>query len=99
MRDLAAIVISNRLAARVRELRKAAGISQAVLATRMKTHRPLICRAELGTHELTISWVCRTARALGVKPSEILCVLDEPFPEPESEPTSDLANKEGGLDW
>lgn len=65
------------LARRIRELRKAVGMTQAELARRTNIRRPNIARLEAGRHMITLDVVMRVARALPCKPSTILGVLDE----------------------
>lgn len=72
---------AERIGARVRALREAAGLTQGELARRTGIHRPNIARIESGRHMPSLDTVVRIARALDVQPSAILSVLDEPTSE------------------
>ena len=71
--------ISLRVGERLRALRVAAGLTQQQVAERTSKHRPLVCRLEKGVHQQRLDQILAFARAVGVKPSEILMVLDEPI--------------------
>lgn len=64
------------LAARIRELRLEAELTQEEIADRVGTHRPLVSRMERGTHCPGLEQIWRYAAALEVEPALILCVLD-----------------------
>ena len=57
-------VLAAALGSRVRALRLAAGLSQAALAQRALTHRPVVGRIERGTHVPDLETMHRLARAL-----------------------------------
>lgn len=63
------------LGARMRELRRAAGLSQAQVAQRTHISRPNIARAERGRHALSLESIERLAAALGLTPLELLAPL------------------------
>jgi len=54
----------------VRELRKAAGLSQEELADLAELDRSYVGCIERGERNLSIENVCRLARAIGVSPSD-----------------------------
>jgi len=64
-----------RLGARLRTLRKQAGLTQAELARRTGIHRPNIARVEAGRHTPSLETLSRLANAIGVPTSQVL--LDE----------------------
>lgn len=64
--------IVRLFAARVRELREAAEMTQADLAARMRVPRTNVVRLESGARDVPISTVARVAKALGVRPGELL---------------------------
>ena len=57
---------------RIAELRQARGLSQEDLAKRAGTTNQQVGRLEAGTRRLTVEWMGRIARALGVAPAELL---------------------------
>lgn len=61
-----------RLGARLRELRQAAGLTQAELARRTGIHRPNIARVEAGRHTPSLETLSRLASAIGVSTSRVL---------------------------
>ncbi len=61
-----------RLGARLRELRKAAGLTQAELARRTGIHRPNIARVEAGRHTPSLETLARLASAIGVPTTAVL---------------------------
>jgi DNA-binding XRE family transcriptional regulator len=61
-----------RLGARLRELRLAAGLTQAELARRTGIHRPNIARVEAGRHTPSLETLSRLANASGVPTSRVL---------------------------
>ncbi|MFW6049879.1 MAG: helix-turn-helix domain-containing protein [Myxococcota bacterium] len=68
--DLA--VDGARLGARLRELRLAAGLTQAELARRTGIHRPNIARVEAGRHTPSLETLARLASAIGVPTTRVL---------------------------
>ncbi|MGD8863812.1 MAG: helix-turn-helix transcriptional regulator [Myxococcales bacterium] len=61
-----------RLGARLRELRMAAGLTQAELARRTGIHRPNIARVEAGRHTPSLETLARLASAIGVPTTHVL---------------------------
>ncbi len=61
-----------RLGARLRELRLAAGLTQAELARRTGIHRPNIARVEAGRHTPSLETLARLASAIGVSTTAVL---------------------------
>jgi DNA-binding XRE family transcriptional regulator len=61
-----------RLGARLRELRMAAGLTQAELARRTGIHRPNIARVEAGRHTPSLETLARLATAIGVPTTSVL---------------------------
>jgi len=69
----AALAIDGaRLGARLRELRVAAGLTQAELARRTGIHRPNIARVEAGRHTPSLETLARLASAIGVPTTSVL---------------------------
>ncbi len=64
---------------RLRELRKAKGLSQARLAKLVGASQPDIARLERGGRRLTTDWMRRIAAALEVHPADLL-EPEEPWP-------------------
>ena len=69
---LSAIVASVPVLSRLRELRFLAGLSQADLAERAGVARTTIIRLEVGDPNVLPSTLRKLARALKVKPAELL---------------------------
>lgn len=61
-----------RLGQRLRELRVAAGLTQAELARRTGIHRPNIARVEAGRHTPSLETLARLASAIGVPTTHVL---------------------------
>ncbi|MBX3275775.1 MAG: helix-turn-helix transcriptional regulator [Sandaracinaceae bacterium] len=61
-----------RLGQRIRELRLAAGLTQAELARRTGIHRPNIARVEAGRHTPSLETLARLASAIGVPTTAVL---------------------------
>jgi DNA-binding XRE family transcriptional regulator len=61
-----------KLGARLRELRLAAGLTQAELARRTGIHRPNIARVEAGRHTPSLETLARLAAAIGVPTTHVL---------------------------
>jgi DNA-binding XRE family transcriptional regulator len=70
--DGAGAVDGARLGARLRELRLAAGLTQAELARRTGIHRPNIARVEAGRHTPSLETLARLATAIGVPTTTVL---------------------------
>jgi len=70
--DGAGAVDGARLGARLRELRLAAGLTQAELARRTGIHRPNIARVEAGRHTPSLETLARLATAIGVSTTVVL---------------------------
>jgi DNA-binding XRE family transcriptional regulator len=62
----------EQLGARLRELRLAAGLTQAELARRTGIHRPNIARVEAGRHTPSLETLSRLAVAIGVPTTRVL---------------------------
>jgi len=62
----------EKLGARLRELRLAAGLTQAELARRTGIHRPNIARVEAGRHTPSLETLARIANAIGVSTTHVL---------------------------
>ncbi len=62
----------HRLGRRLRELRMAAGLTQAELARRTGIHRPNIARVEAGRHTPSLDTLARIAHAIGVPTTQVL---------------------------
>lgn len=60
------------LVAALVQARKAAGLSQAVLAKKLKCQQSLIARIESGERRIDVVELVILARALGVDPAEVL---------------------------
>lgn len=67
-----ATIDGARLGARLRELRVAAGLTQAELARRTGIHRPNIARVEAGRHTPSLDTLARLASAIGVPTTRVL---------------------------
>lgn len=75
--SLSAVATARQsMAAHLRALREAHGLTQAELSRRTGIARPNIARVERGSHMTTLDVIVRIARAIGVRPSEILIALD-----------------------
>lgn len=62
----------EKLGARLKELRLAAGLTQAELARRTGIHRPNIARVEAGRHTPSLETLSRIAGAIGVPTTHVL---------------------------
>jgi DNA-binding XRE family transcriptional regulator len=62
----------EKLGQRLRELRLAAGLTQAELARRTGIHRPNIARVEAGRHTPSLETLARIANAIGVSTTHVL---------------------------
>ncbi len=65
-------ITGKKLGARVKELRLAAGLTQAELARRTGIHRPNIARVEAGRHTPSLETLDRLAQAIGVPTTQLL---------------------------
>ena len=64
--------ISKQLGAKIQKLRLAKGLSQEDLAFDADLHRTYISHVERGSRNITVIGLCKLAKGLKVKPSEIL---------------------------
>ena len=79
--------IAKMVGERIRDLRRAHGWSQAELAHRIGTHRPIVSRVERGVHKQSVRTLTEYATALGVPVWAITNVMDgAPFARPGAEP-------------
>jgi len=70
--DQAAVMLDGaRLGARLKELRKEAGLTQAELARRTGIHRPNIARVEAGRHSPSLETLSRLTVAIGVPATRV----------------------------
>ena len=76
---------------KIREIRKAKGISGTQLAEKMKTDSQLIYRYEKGETELTLSKAKEFAKALGVTPAEVFGISNPVAPAADSASISIVA--------
>lgn len=63
---------------RIRELRKAAGLTQTELGEKVGLHQTQIGNLENGDRNLTFEWARRIAKALGVTFADLLSENDNP---------------------
>lgn len=77
-----------RLGARLRTLRKKAGLTQAELARRTGIHRPNIARVEAGRHTPSLDTLARIATAIGVPTTRVLEADPEPAPTRRPRPAT-----------
>lgn len=64
--------ISKKLGARIQKLRQEKGLSQEDLAFEADLHRTYISHVERGSRNITVIGLCKVAKGLGLKPSEVL---------------------------
>lgn len=69
-------VVGEVIGARIRETREAHGLSRYALSKASGINRTNIVRTESGAHVPRFDTVVCIAKALGVQPSHLLCVLD-----------------------
>jgi transcriptional regulator with XRE-family HTH domain len=62
----------DQLGANIREIRRAAGLSQMELSDRCGLHFSEISRLERGGRDARLSTIVKLARGLGVSPAELL---------------------------
>ena len=67
----------QKLGARIREVRQAHGLSQRELGRRVGISHVAVSYVERGFNGCTMDRLACYAKALGVPPSHLLCVLDE----------------------
>jgi transcriptional regulator with XRE-family HTH domain len=67
-------VLGKAIGERIRALRRARGLTQAQLAVRARTFRPIICRIESGRHVPDFESLRVMARALGLDVFALLLV-------------------------
>lgn len=60
---------------RIREIRLARGLTESELARRVGTSQPQIRRLEAGQRRLTEEWMRRIAKALDVRPADLLATV------------------------
>ena len=63
---------------RIRELRKARGVSQAELGRMIGMHQTMVGNIENGNRSLTVEWARRFAKALSVSVADLLTEDDNP---------------------
>jgi transcriptional regulator with XRE-family HTH domain len=68
--------LSTIIGSNIRDHRKLAGITQAELAWRVGTHRPIVSRVERGTHEIGLDSIYRYADALDIPVGFLLQGVD-----------------------
>src|SRR5258708_32426675 len=59
---------------RIRAFRERAGLSMQALAERAGTSAPQINKLEKGDRKLTVDWMIRLGRALGVDPKDLMVI-------------------------
>lgn len=64
--------VSKKLGMRIQELRQKKGLSQEDLAFESDLHRTYISHVERGSRNITVIGLCKIAKGLGLKPSDIL---------------------------
>ena len=64
--------ISKKLGARIQKLRQEKGLSQEDLAFESDLHRAYISHVERGSRNITVIGLCKIAKGLGIKPSDVL---------------------------
>lgn len=62
----------ERMAAKIRKLREARGLTQGELAEKAGVTREYVARLEAGRYDPSLSTIERLAKALKVKPAELL---------------------------
>src|ERR1700687_4526482 len=66
--------MSKILPNRIREFRERARLSMQALAERAGTSAPQINKLEKGDRKLTVDWMIRLGRALGVDPKDLMVI-------------------------
>jgi len=64
--------ISKKLGARIQKLRQDKGLSQEDLAFESDLHRTYSRHGERGSRNITVIGLCKIAKGLGIKPSDVL---------------------------
>ena len=64
---------------RIREIRKAAGLSSEELGAKAGTSATQIRRLETGQRKLTRRWIERISQALGCSPASLIANVDGPL--------------------
>ena len=64
--------MSMRLGRRIRAARDERGLTQEAVAGKVGISRGYLARVETGRHEPSLSMLAKLAKALGVKPGELL---------------------------
>lgn len=64
--------ISKKLGARIQKLRQEKGFSQEELAFESDLHRTYISHVERGSRNITVIGLCKIAKGLGMKPSDVI---------------------------
>lgn len=82
------------MANRIREIRKARGTTQAILAGAADTSTQQVQRLESGSRKLTQEWMGRLAKALGVEPAAF--ISDAPIEELLRKPQIPSTNRDKG---
>jgi phage repressor protein C with HTH and peptisase S24 domain len=73
---------------RIRAFRERAGLSMQALAERAGTSAPQINKLEKGDRKLTVDWMIRLGRALGVDPKDLMIIEPQEGPPFEAAGTS-----------
>ena len=66
------MMLVEKLAKRIRDLREQRGLSQETLAAKAGVSRGYLARLEIGRHDPTVGTVERLAKALRVKVTDLL---------------------------
>ena len=74
---------------RVRQLRKAKGVSQEAFAHEIKIDRSYFGSIERGERNVSLENICLIADGLGVAPAELLTFDALPAPEPRGDTTDE----------
>lgn len=69
--------ISSIIGSNIRRYRELAGITQDELAWRVGSHRPIVSRAERGTHELELKAIYAYADALDIPVGLLIEGIDQ----------------------
>jgi transcriptional regulator with XRE-family HTH domain len=64
--------ISKQLGAKIQKMRLEKGLSQEELAFEAGLHRTYISHVERGSRNITVIGLCKVAKGLKIKPSEII---------------------------
>lgn len=77
MNDIDSIALREVLAKNVRLFRNKIGISQEALANESGLHRTYIGSIERGERNVSVDNIAKIAKALNVKPQQLLSVVDD----------------------